>query len=332
MIISQTPYRLSFFGGGTDYPAWFRENGGAVLSTAINKYCYLTCRHMPPFFPTKHRIVWSHIELPPRIEEILHPAVRNALLYLGFNNDHGIEIHHQGDLPARSGTGSSSAFAVGLIKALLAMRGEMINAQDLATKAIELEQNVLKENVGCQDQIATAFGGLNKIIFLPNGDFRVEPVILSNTRHDLLEDSILLFYTGTSRLSSEIAGDLISSMKQNSERLMRMRGMVNEAVSILGDPNADLDEFGRLLHEAWKEKRQLGARVSNETIDTIYETAIKAGALGGKLMGAGSSGFMFFYVPLDRQAEVKEALKHLLHVPFRFASFGSSIIHYRPHD
>jgi D-glycero-alpha-D-manno-heptose-7-phosphate kinase len=328
MIISRTPYRLSFFGGGTDFPVWYREQGGAVLSTTIDKYCYLTCRYLPPFFPTKHRIVWSQIELVSELGEINHPVVRAILQELKFDTESGLEIHHQGDLPARSGMGSSSAFTVGLIKALLALRGLLVSSKELALQAIDIEQNVLKEAVGCQDQIATAFGGLNRINFRKDGDFHVEPIPLSTSRLKELEESLLLFYTGTPRFSSDIAQHMIAGVAANEARLVRMHDMVSEGAKILCDQTRSLDDFGKLLHEAWQEKRQLSKHVTNTAIDDIYDAAHQAGALGGKLMGAGGSGFMYFYVPRENQPDVKKRLAHLLHVPFCFENEGSTIIHY----
>ena len=326
MIISRTPFRISFFGGGTDYPAWYLEEGGAVLSTTIDKYCYISCRFLPPFFNIKHRIVWSHIETVSTISEILHPAVREGLRFLGFDDSVGLEIHHQGDLPARAGMGSSSSFAVGLIKALTALRGQMINKHDLALKAIELEQNVLKEHVGSQDQVAAAYGGLNVIHFSPNGDFQVEPVTIPASRITELQSRLLLFYTGTSRLASEVAADVVANLQSKQEVLRQMRSFVDQAVSLLNG-NGSLDDFGRLLHENWKLKCQQSEFITNPIVDGIYKTAIEHGALGGKLLGAGGSGFIVFYVPPERQPHVKEALSGYLHVPFRFESEGCRLIY-----
>ncbi|MHC4662649.1 MAG: GHMP family kinase ATP-binding protein [Planctomycetota bacterium] len=327
MITSRTPLRISFFGGGTDYPAWFRNEGGAVISTTIDKYCYLSCRYLPPFFDNKHRIVWSHIETVSTISEILHPAVREGLRLLGFDDSKGLEIHHQGDLPARTGMGSSSAFSVGLIKALSALQGRMIDKNSLAMKAIELEQDVLKESVGSQDQVAAAYGGLNAIHFRENGDFRVEPICIPSSRKSELNSRLLMFYTGTSRLSSEISGDIIKNVDKKKESLRTMRTYVDKALSILNSDES-LDDFGRLLHENWMHKRELGKSVTNPLIDSIYKKATENGALGGKLCGAGASGFMVFYVPDDRQQQVIQALSNLLHVPFAFETEGSSLIYY----
>jgi D-glycero-alpha-D-manno-heptose-7-phosphate kinase len=326
MIISRTPYRISFFGGGTDYPGWYAKEEGAVLSAAIDKYCYISCRYLPPFFNIRHRIVWSHIEMVNSISEILHPAVREGLRHLGFDDSQGLEIHHQGDLPARSGIGSSSTFSVGLIKALTALRGERLTKHDLALKAIELEQTVLKENVGSQDQVAAAHGGLNVIRFRCGG-IEVSPLQASKERLQALEDNLLLLYTGTNRLGGEIAKQVIANLGDKASSLRQLRGMVDTAQSIVSG-NGDLDAFGRLLHEAWMLKRGIAADISNETVDGIYETALRHGAIGGKLCGAGSKGFMLFYVPKDRQAEVMKSLSHYLWVPVAFDHEGSTTIYH----
>ena len=327
MIISRTPYRISFFGGGTDYPAWFLKNGGAVLSTTIDKYCYISCRYYPPFFTeVKHRIIWSHLENVSSIADILHPAVREGLRYLDFDDSHGLEIHHMADLPARSGIGSSSSFAVGLIKALTALRGQIISKRDLALKAIELEQNVLKENVGCQDQVAVAYGGLNVIRFPPNGEHLVEPVMISPSRKEELQSKLLLFYTGTSRSASSVAADVIANISKKESVLNQMQSNVEKAVSIISG-SGDLDEFGQLLHENWKLKCQQSGLITNSMVDGIYQKAMSNGALGGKLLGAGASGFMIFYVPPEEQDRVRKALFGYLNVPFKFENEGSTLIH-----
>lgn len=325
MAISRTPYRISFFGGGTDYPDWYRAHGGAVLSMAINKYCYITGRHLPPFFGIRHRIVWSHIETVGAISEILHPAVRAGLQATNFDDDEGVELHHQGDLPARSGIGSSSAFAVGLINVLHAMRGNSIGKQELALAAIDLEQNKLRETVGCQDQVASAFGGLNVIRFSPNGDFAVDPLELSDEQRVAFERRMMVFYTGTSRLSSTLSKQLVDNFDIKTKSLARMQAMVPEAVEMLR--RCDFDAFGRLLHDTWTLKRALTDSVSTSTIDRIYEDATRAGALGGKLLGAGGAGFMVFVVPPENQKRVREALSYLIHVPVRTDFTGSTIIY-----
>ena len=327
IVISKTPYRISFFGGGTDYPKWYMKNGGTVLSTTIDKYCYITCRTLPPFFSHKYRVVWSHIEHVSSISEILHPAVREGLRFLGMNDSIGLEITHQGDLPARSGMGSSSSFAAGLIKALTAFQGKMIGKHDLALKAIELEQNLLKENVGSQDQIAAAYGGFNLIHFSSKGDIRVEPLTVPSNRIAELDSRLLMFYTGTSRFASEIAAKVIANLNKKEDVLYQMQRLVNDAVCILNG-TGDLDDFGRLLNESWNLKRSVSEVISNPAIDKIYKTAIDNGAIGGKLLGAGSSGFMVFYVQPERQVEVWDALCDYLHVPFRFERDGCSIVYY----
>ncbi len=327
MIISRTPFRVSFFGGGTDYPAWYRAESGAVLSTTIDKYCYVSCRVLPPFFAIRHRIVWSHIEAVATIEEILHPAIREALRFLGFDDRVGLEIQHQGDLPARSGMGSSSAFVVGLVNALTALRGRMISKHELARQAIELEHQHLKENVGCQDSVAAAHGGFNVIRFTADDEIRIQPVTISPARLAELERRLVLFYTGTARFASLIAAEVIANIDRRRAHLRRMRGMVDDAIGILND-DRDLDDFGRLLHESWMLKRELSPSVTTETVDGIYRTALEHGALGGKLLGAGGSGFMLFYAPPDRAPDIVRALSTCLHVPFRFEREGSSILHY----
>src|SRR5262245_4902888 len=249
MAISRTPYRVSFFGGGTDYPAWYRKHGGAVLSMAINKYCYIGTGFLPPFFGIRHRIIWSHIEPVDAIAEIQHPAVRAGLQVLGFNDEEGVELFHQGDLPARSGIGSSSAFAVGLINVLSAMRGKKLDAHSLAVKAIDLEQNTLKESVGCQDQIASAYGGINIIKFECNDSFSVTPVGLGDSQRHDLEKWLMLFYTGSSRLSSDFAKRLINRLDANATHMKRMREMVEVGADMLHANR--LAEFGELLHEGW---------------------------------------------------------------------------------
>lgn len=325
MAISRTPYRVSFFGGGTDYPPWYLKHGGSVLSMAVNKYCYISGRHLPPFFGIRHRIVWSHIETVGAISEILHPAVRTGLREMGFDDEEGVELHHQGDLPARSGIGSSSAFAVGLINVLNAMRGKTIEARELALQAIDLEQNKLKENVGCQDQVASAYGGLNVIRFERDGKIEVEPVGLSDERRSKFEKWLMLFYTGSSRISSDFAKKLIANIDDNTDHLKRMGAMVPVARELLHAGN--LEDFGRLLHESWTLKRNLAQGTSNPTIDRVYDDALRAGALGGKLLGAGGTGFMAFIVPPKKQAAVRQALSHLIVVPVAVDFTGSTIIY-----
>ncbi len=328
MIISRTPFRISFFGGGTDYPTWFRENGGTVLSTAIDRYCYISCRYLPPFFEHKYRIVYSKIENVLNISEIQHPAVRAVLDWLKCED--GLEIHHDGDLPARSGLGSSSAFTVGMINAIMALRGQYITDDQLARDAIHVEREILKESVGSQDQIATAYGGFNRIQFLTDNTFKVMPVVLPPARVERLERHLMLFFTGISRFASDVARSKIENIKDRQTELRRMEEMVGEAMAILARQNEGLDDFGRLLDEGWRYKRGLSTKVSNSTIDEIYEQARLAGALGGKLLGAGGGGFMLFFVQPEQRDSLCERLKKLIHVPFRFEPSGSRIVLYQP--
>lgn len=325
MIISRTPYRISFFGGGTDYHSWYQTHGAAVLSTTINHYCYLQCRMLPPFFEHKSRIVWSKVEEVSDHADIHHPAARAILDYLQITQ--GIEIHHQGDLPARSGLGSSSAFTVGLLHSIYALRGMISSKRELACEAIHIERDILKENVGVQDQIATAHGGLNKIIVHADGNFEVLPLVLPRGRLQSLRDHFLLFFTGISRTASDVAADKIKSIPKKSQELYQMQSMVDEAEQILSG-NKDITLFGELLHESWLLKRQISNKISSTFIDDIYGKAINAGAIGGKLLGAGGGGFMLFFVKPENKSQVCEALKDLLLVPFDFESSGSQIIFY----
>jgi D-glycero-alpha-D-manno-heptose-7-phosphate kinase len=328
MIITRTPFRISFFGGGTDYPAWVNAHGGEVLSTAIDKYCYITCRHLPPFFDFKHRIVYSLIENVRHWDEIKHPAVRAVLEWA--NQEQGLEIHHDGDLPARSGLGSSSSFTVGLVHALAAMKGRLIAKDELAKDAIHIEQDLIKENVGAQDQIAAAFGGFNRIEFKRCGGFQVSPVIIPRRRIDELQSHLMLCFTGLSRIASEVAQDQIANMGRRERELHRMRAMVDEAVKILHSANTPIEQFGELLHDSWMLKKELSAKVSTAEVDRLYAAARAAGAIGGKLLGAGGGGFLLLFVKPELQARVKERLKHLVHVPFGFDEAGSRVVLYQP--
>jgi len=328
MIITRTPFRISFFGGGTDYPAWFTKNGGAVLATSINKYCYISCRNLPPFFDHKYRIVYSKIESVRDISELEHPAVRSVLNW--SENDSGLEIHHDGDLPARSGLGSSSSFTVGLIHAIRAMEGKISSKNQLASDAIHVEQNLIGENVGSQDQISAAYGGLNKIEFHKNGTFTVDPIIISTHRRQLLSSHLMLFFTGFTRLASEIAEAQIENIHNKSKELEKMREMVEQAIVLLQDEQSSIDLFGEMLDQSWSYKRSLSDQVTTPEIDEIYGRAKKAGAIGGKLLGAGGGGFMLFFVPQDKQTAVRENLNELIHVPFEFEDSGSRVVLYQP--
>jgi D-glycero-alpha-D-manno-heptose-7-phosphate kinase len=330
MIISKTPFRLSFFGGGTDYPTWFEDHGGAVLSTTINKYCYLTVRHLPPFFDHRHRVVYSNIELVNKIDDIEHPVVRAVMELKGISE--GVEIHHFADLPARSGLGSSSTFTVGLLNAVDALYGKMTHRQSLAREAVRVEHDILQENVGWQDQISAAFGGFNRIDFSTGGDFTLAPVVLPKHRIKELDDSVMLFFTGISRYATDIAKETIDNMGARTSQLHRMREMVDEGLEILSQKSGTIEEFGRLLDESWQLKRSLANNISSDFIDEIYNNAMAAGATGGKLMGAGGGGFMFFIVPPHRQQAVRERLADLTHVSFGFDTSGTEIMVYLPEN
>jgi D-glycero-alpha-D-manno-heptose-7-phosphate kinase len=324
MIITKTPFRISFFGGGTDHPLWFKENGGKVLSTTFDKYCYISIRHLPPFFEHKYRVVYSIIESINNVDEIIHPAVRETLNY--FKNSVGLEIHHDGDLPARSGLGSSSTFTVGLINAMNALHDISNTPFQLANAAIHVEQDLIKECVGSQDQIAAAYGGFNEIEFYKDGSFSVEPQIINLERKKSLEDHLMLFYTGVSRFSSEITESQLSNMKNCSSQMHELHEMVDEGSKILMNPKTPIEEFGKLLNLAWKNKKSLSNKISNNEIDQCYAAAIKAGAIGGKILGAGGGGFILFFVSPANQINVKNALSELTLVPFNFENSGSKIV------
>ena len=286
MIISRTPFRVSFFGGGTDYNAWFQDHNGAVLTTTIDKYCYISCRYLPPFFDHKSRIIYSKMEhVGKSIDEIDHPSVREVIRYLDIQE--GLEIHHDGDLPARTGLGSSSSFTVGLLNSLYALKGRMVTKEQLAHEAIHVEQNMIKENVGCQDQTQAAYGGLNLIEFGGINHLRVQPLTITPEKLSHLQSHLMLFFTGFSRNASQIAKTQIENIPQKKAELTRMHEMVNEAIEVLN--GNDLLKFGRLMDESWKLKRTLSDKISSAHIDDLYDTAIRAGAIGGKLLGAGLS-------------------------------------------
>jgi len=329
MIISRTPFRISFFGGGTDYPVWYRENKGAVLATSINKYCYITARYLPPFFDYKYRIRYSEREEVQNISEIKHPSARECLAFLNFDRC-GVEIQHNSDLPARIGLGSSSAFTVGLLNTLYALKGKMVTKRQLALEAIDIEQDRIKENVGSQDQTTAAFGGFNKIEFGGVQHIQVQPVTLNAKKLQLFQDHLMLFFTGFARTASEIAGEQIKKTPEKKNELKRMEEMVDEAISIINGSSSDITDFGRLMRETWMIKRSLTNKITTPFIDNIYETAIKAGALGGKLLGAGGGGCILFFVEPKNQSKVKEKMKNLLYVPFKFENLGSQIIYYAP--
>ena len=328
MIITRTPYRISLFGGGTDYPQWYREHGGAVLGMAIGKYCYISLRPLPPFFSHRHRIVYSRIEAVDNIADIEHPAVRAVFQETGVTA--GLELHHDGDLPARSGLGSSSSFTVGLINALYALKGQMVTKRFLGEEAIRIEQSVIVENVGSQDQIWAAYGGFNRVDFSQDGSFAVAPVIMPKTRERELLGHMMLFFTGFSRYASEIARDKIANIGKKTSNLHAIGAIVDQAQAVLTNPDADIREIGRMLHEGWRLKRELAAAVSTAAIDDIYQAGCEAGAIGGKILGAGGGGFILFFVEPDKQQAVRDRLHSLIEVDIDIDHSGSSVVLYQP--
>ena len=329
MIISRSSFRCSFFGGSSDYPAFFEENGGAVLSTSINKYCYVICRRLPPFFDYDYRIRYSKQEEAKSISEIKHPSVRECLHFMDL--DYGVEIQHNADLPAMSGLGSSSAFTVGLLNALYALKGKMVTKMQLAMDAIHVEQDMIGENVGCQDQVASACGGFNKIEFRGKRKITVFPVTIEQERLDMLQSHLMLFFLGFSRNASEIAGEQIRRIPEKKAELKAMMGMVDEAIATLNGKDS-LDDFGRLLHESWQIKRSLSPLITTPFIDEVYEVGREAGAIGAKVLGAGGGGFILFFAHPELQHRVRERLSKLLYVPFKFENMGSQIIYYAHED
>jgi D-glycero-alpha-D-manno-heptose-7-phosphate kinase len=330
VIITSTPLRISFFGGGTDYPVWYRQHGGAVLATTIDKCCYITCRLLPPFFEFHSRVSYSRVENVVTNGGIEHPSVRACLQFHGI--EEGVEIHHVADLPARTGLGTSSAFTVGLLLGLYALKDRMRDKHALAADAIRVEQDLLKEAVGSQDQVCAAYGGFNRINFQADGAIDVKRVITSASRLQDLENHLALYFTGFSRIASEIAQEQLRVTPQKEKELKMMHQLVNEAEGVISSPNSSLNEFGRLLHEGWKLKRSLTQKITNAAIDEIYDAGISAGALGGKLLGAGGGGFMLFFVPPERREALRIKLKKHLCVPFKFSSAGSRVIVYEPEE
>ncbi len=328
MIISRTPFRVSFFGGGTDYRGWYEEHKGAVLATTIDKYCWISCRYLPPFFDHRSRIIYSKMEHVQTHDEINHPAVRETLKFLNIKE--GIEIHHDGDLPARAGLGSSSSFTVGLLNGLYALKGIMTTKERLAKEAIHVEQDLCQENVGCQDQTLAAYGGFNFIEFGGSGHLNVRRVTIPQKLLCHLEGHLMLFFTGFSRTASEIAAHQIKNIPNKKKELQKMYEMAVHAVELLN--GSDTDRFGKLLHDSWMLKRSLSEKVTTPVIDEIYEAARSAGAFGGKLLGAGGGGFLLVFARPEHQKKVREKLKKFLEIPFRFESLGSQIIFYEPNS
>jgi len=328
MIITSTPLRISFFGGGTDYPVWYREHGGSVLSTTIDKSCYITCRKLPPFFEYHSRVSYSRVENVTANQSIEHPSVRACLQF--HNIEEGVEIHHVADLPARTGLGTSSAFTVGLLLGLYGLKNQMRDKRSLNADAIYVEQELLQEAVGSQDQTSAAYGGFNRIDFRTDGTIDVNRILAPQNRLKDLEQCLALFFTGFSRTASEIATEQLKVTPHKKQELQAMMQLVPEAESIVTSASRSLDEFGKLLHESWQIKRSLTHKISTTDIDDIYAAGLSAGALGGKLLGAGGGGFMLFYVPPEKRAALRQRLKHLLCVPFSFSTRGSHVVVYEP--
>lgn len=326
MIITKTPFRMSFFGGGTDMENFFRENGGAVLSTTFDKYCYVNVRHLPRFFDYSTELSYSSTERVTEVDDIQHPAIRNAMKMLDM---HEIRLTYEADLPARSGLGTSSSFAVGMLNAFYALKGKYADKKRLADEAIYLERVLCQEAGGWQDQIAASYGGFNRINFGPDG-YEVLPLIISSERKKQLNNNLLMFFTGFTRFSSEMQKANNVSAADKKVQLKEMLVLVDEAEQVLVNKERNLDDFGRLLDHTWKLKKQTGARISTNSIDAFYERGMQAGALGGKLLGAGGGGFLVFYVRPEKQEVVKEAMRDLMYIPFEFENGGTRVIHYSP--
>lgn len=328
MVITRTPYRVSFFGGGTDYPLWYKEYGGRVLSTSINKYCYISCRELPPFFEHKYRVVYSIVESVKNIDDIQHPVVK-AILKTG-EYEKGLEIHHDGDLPARAGLGSSSSFAVGLLHAIKTLNKEVLSKHEMALSAINIEQNIIKENVGSQDQIAASYGGFNQINFYQNEKIEVSKILFRENKERELNDHLMLFFTGITRMASKIAEVQINNIKTKKMELLEMNEIVDEGIKILNSSTLPIEDFGKLLHTSWRIKKTLSPIISNQKIDELYCKAMQNGAIGGKILGAGGGGFILFFVKPEDQQNFKNKFNKLVHVPFAFENSGSKVIFYDP--
>ena len=328
MIITQTPFRMSFFGGGTDMESFFKEYGGSVLSTTFDKYCYVNVRHLPRFFDYSSEVIYSKMERVTEIEEIKHPAIRNAMRMLDMKE---LRLSYEADLPARSGLGTSSSFAVGMLNAFYALKGKYADKKKLADDAIYLERVLCNEAGGWQDQIAAAFGGMNRIDFNSSG-YEVNPIIIAPRRKAELNNNLMMFFTGFTRFSAEIQEANKDGKQDKIKQLLEMKQLVDEAEKVLVNANTDLNEFGRLLDYTWKLKRQTGSAVSTDSIDALYARGIEAGAIGGKLLGAGGGGFLIFYVPSEYQENVRNTMKDLLYIPFKFEEGGTRVLHYSPEE
>ena len=326
MIITKTPFRMSFFGGGTDMPEFFKEYGGSVISTTFDKYVYVTVRHLPRFFDYSTEVIYSKTERIKSVDEMDHPMVRNAMKMMDM---HELHISYDADLPARSGLGTSSTFAVGLINAFSCLKGKYCSKKELANQAIYLERTLCNEAGGWQDQIAASFGGLNRIDFNENG-YHVNPIIISPVRKKQLDENLMLFFSGFTRFSAEIQATTKKTLNDKTNILLEMKKIVDEAEDVLTNEERDLDDFGRLLDKSWRLKKQTGDHVSTDSIDELYEKGLKAGALGGKLLGAGGGGFILFYVRKENQDELRNCLHDYLEVPFHFENGGTRVIYYTP--
>lgn len=328
MIITRTPFRMSFFGGGTDMKEFFNEHGGAVISTTFDKYCYVTVRHLPPFFDFKNELTYSKIERTSTTEEIIHPAIRNAMQYLNMND---IRLTYEADLPARSGLGTSSSFAVGMLNAFHSLNGVYASKKQLADEAIHLERDLCNEAGGWQDQIAASFGGFNRIDFSDNS-YEVAPIIISKQKKEQLNNNLMMFFTGFTRFSSDVQKANASGKIDKTQQKLEMLRLVDEAEKVLQSKESNLDDFGYLLNTTWNLKRQTGSAISTNSIDELYDKGIKAGALGGKLLGAGGGGFLVFYVTPEKQESVRHAMQDLLYIPFKFENNGTKVIYYVPEE
>ena len=328
MIITRTPFRMSFFGGGTDMKEFFNEHGGAVISTTFDKYCYVTVRHLPPFFDFKNELTYSKIERTSTTEEIIHPAIRNAMQYLNMND---IRLTYEADLPARSGLGTSSSFAVGMLNAFHSLNGVYASKKQLADEAIHLERDLCNEAGGWQDQIAASFGGFNRIDFSDNS-YEVAPIIISKQKKEQLNNNLMMFFTGFTRFSSDVQKANASGKIDKTQQKLEMLRLVDEAEKVLQSKESNLDDFGYLLNTTWNLKRQTGSAISTNSIDELYDKGIKAGALGGKLLGAGGGGFLVFYVTPEKQESVRHAMQDLLYIRFKFENNGTKVIYYVPEE
>lgn len=326
MIIAKAPFRMSFFGGGTDFQPFFLEHGGSVLASSFDKYCYTTVRHLPKFFEYNTQITYSKVEKVKKIDEIQHPMVREAMKFLDMHN---LCVSYNSDLPARSGLGSSSAFTNALLLAFHGLKGQYVSKEQLAEEAIYVERMLCKESGGWQDQVSTAVGGLNRIDFRDN-QFQVSPIVINPERKFQLNENLMLFFTGFTRFSSEISKEQESVAKDKTTDLLQILDYVDDAQKILVNKSRNLDEFGQLLHETWLVKKSLTKKISSHHLDDIYATALNHGALGGKLLGAGGGGYFLFYVPKEKQESLKKALSNLIYVPFSFENEGANILYFRP--